>query len=303
MTHNVDIDTLRLFVKVAELGNISRAAEVLSLSQSSVSRSLKGLEQSLNAPLFHRTGRGVELTAIGTLALERAKELVDGCDMFVRDIREQSVGLTGVVSIALLTTYMKAVAVDLFDIVLQRYPGVTLRVLESFSAQHVEWLANGQVDIALITQYRTPPNAGDDVLAQSDLALVGQEPYGSENGDIRFACLNNVPLVLPALPNGLRVRMEEEALKQGIELRVVFEADSVEAQLALIRGSRCYAVWSQHSAGQKKYVRELHARRIVEPTLPRYVVLRTTTHRPLSRAAREVAHLLRRLVTAAHHKS
>lgn len=303
MTHNIDIQTLRLFLKVAELGNISRAADALSLSQPSVSRSLKALEQSLNAPLFYRTGHGVELTAIGALAIERAKIVVQGCDGFVRDIREQSSGPTGVVSIALLTAYMRTFAADLFDKVQQKYPGVILRMVESFSAQHEEWLANGQVDIALVTQYRELRIANEDVLAQSNLALVGQRSSASNDPDIPFCDLNNLPLVLPASPNGLRVRMEEEAQKQGIGLRVIFEADSLEAQLALIRRSRCYAIWSEHLTRQENYVNELHVRRIVAPTLPRYVVLRTTTHHPLSRAAREVAHLLRRLISDAHQTS
>ncbi|WP_353152106.1 LysR family transcriptional regulator [Pollutimonas bauzanensis] len=302
MTHNIDIQTLRLFLKVAELGNISRAADALSLSQPSVSRSLKALELSLNAPLFYRTGHGVELTAIGALAIEQAKIVVQGCDGFVRDIRERSSGPTGVVSVALLTAYMRSFAADLFDKVQQKYPGVILRMVESFSAQHEEWLANGQVDIALVTEYRELRIANEDVLAQSNLALVGQGPCASDYPDIPFCDLNNLPLVLPASPNGLRVRMEEEALKQGISLRVIFEADSLEAQLALIRRARCYAIWSEHLTRQENYTNELHIRRIVAPTLPRYVVLRTTTHHPLSRAAREVAHLLRRLISDAHQE-
>ena len=300
MTHNIDIQTLRLFLKVAELGNISRAADALSLSQPSVSRSLKALEQSLNAPLFDRTGRGVQLTPIGALAIEKARTIVQGCDEFVTDIRERSNGPTGVVSIALLTAYMRAFAADLFDQAQQKYPGVILRMVESFSAQHEEWLASGQVDIALITQYRALRVANEDVLAQSNLALVGQRLHAFRDTEIPFSDLNNLPLVLPATPNGLRVRMEEEALKQGIGLRVIFEADSLEAQLALIRRSRCYAIWSEHLALQENYANGLHIRRIVAPTLPRYVVLRTTTHHPLSRAAREIAHLLRRLISDAH---
>lgn len=300
MTHNIDIQTLRLFLKVAELGNISRAADALSLSQPSVSRSLKALEQSLNAPLFHRTGRGVQPTAIGELAIEQARIVVQGCDGFVSDIRERSNGPSGVVSIALLTAYMRSFAADLFDKVQKKYPGVILRMVESFSAQHEEWLANGQVDIALITQYHALRVANDDVLAQSNLALVGQRPYGSGDPDVAFSDLDQLPLVLPATPNGLRVRMEEEALKQGISLRVIFEADSLEAQLALVKRSRCYAIWSEHLALQENYANGLHIRGIVAPTLPRYVVLRTTTHHPLSRAAREVAHLLRRLISDAH---
>src|SRR5690606_9423723 len=228
MNHHIDIQTLRLFLKVAELGNISRAAEALSLTQPSVSRSLRALEQSLNATLFYRTGRGVQPTAIGELAIEQAKQVVEGCDRFVRDIRERSDTPSGVVSIALLTAYMRAYAADLFDEVQQKFPGVILRVVESFSAQHEEWLANGQVDIALTTQYRELRIANEDVLAHSDLVLVGQKPHASGKSVLAFSELNDIPLVLPASPNGLRVRMEEEALRQGIRLHIIFEADSIE---------------------------------------------------------------------------
>ncbi|MFC3339906.1 LysR family transcriptional regulator [Paracandidimonas soli] len=300
MADKIDIQTLRLFLKIAELGNISRAADACGLSQPSVSRSLKALEQSLNAPLFHRTGHGVQPTAIGALAIERARMVVDGCDGFVRDIREQANGPSGIVSVALLTAYMRAFAADLFDEVRRKYPGVMLRMVESFSVQHEEWLAKGQVDIALITQYRAPRVANEDVLAQSDLALVGQKPPTADKSDILFRDLNGLPLVLPATPNGLRVRMEEEAHRQGVQLRVIFEADSLEAQLALIRRYDCYAIWSEHLVRQENYDSEFHACRITQPSLPRYVVLRTTTHPPLSRAAREVALILRRLIGNAH---
>lgn len=300
MTDKIDIQTLRLFLRIAELGNISHAADALGLSQPSVSRSLKALEQALGAPLFHRTGRGVVPTTIGALAIERARMVVDGCDGFVRDIREQAGGPGGVVSVALLTAYMRAFAADLFDEVQRTYPNVMLRMVESFSAQHEEWLTKGQVDIALITQYRSPRVDNEDVLAHSDLALVGQEPVPGAGHNILFRDLHDVPLVLPATPNGLRMRMEEEASRQGVRLRIVFEADSLEAQLALIRRSRCYAVWSEHLVRQENYAAEFHACRIIEPTLPRYVVLRTTTHHPLSRAAREVALILRRLISHAH---
>src|SRR3546814_15485998 len=69
---------------------------------------------------------------------------------------------------------MRAFAADLFDEVQQKYPGVILRMVESLSAQHEEWLSSGQVDIALTTQYRALRVANDDVLAQSDLVLAGR---------------------------------------------------------------------------------------------------------------------------------
>ncbi len=299
-TSSPDLDSLRLFLKVAELGSISQTALAVGLSQPSVSRSLRALEENLQSSLFHRTGRGVQLTEVGEQAVVRARTLVDGADQFADEIRNQAQAPSGVVTVALLTAYMRDVAPDLFEEVRRRFPGVVLRLLESFSVQHEDWLASGRVDIALVTRYRKPSRDGQEVLAVSDMVVVGNPAVGGGEELMPFKELASLPLVLPAAPNGLRVRMEDVARRVGIRLNVVLEADSIEAQRAIIARERCYVMWSQHSVRQSGIDAMFASRRIVEPRLPRYVVLQTTTHHPLSRAAREVARILRRLVLAAH---
>jgi DNA-binding transcriptional LysR family regulator len=294
MTRTVDLQLLRLFVAVADHGNISHAAAALGLSQPSVSRGLQSLEQLVEAPLFHRTGRGVSLTQVGQQAVIRARDIVGQSDGFVREIRDLSRAPGGTVTVALLTTYMHTVAADLFDEVRERFPGITLRMLESFSVQHEDWLASGRVDIALVATYRPPRLEDGELLATSNLVLLGHAGLAARPGPIRFRDLAGLPLVLPAAPNGLRVRMDDVARRLGIRLNVVFEADSIEAQAALVRRKRCHAVWSESTA--QSQAARLMVNRIVQPSIPRYVVMRTTTHHPLERAAREVAQILRRLI-------
>ena len=61
----MDWDKLRVFHAVAEAGSLTHAGEALHLSQSAVSRQIRGLEQSIGAPLFHRHPRGLILTGEG----------------------------------------------------------------------------------------------------------------------------------------------------------------------------------------------------------------------------------------------
>ena len=63
----LDWDKLRIFHEVARIRNFSRAAEVMGLSQSAISRQIRALEESLDAPLFHRHARGLILTEQGEL--------------------------------------------------------------------------------------------------------------------------------------------------------------------------------------------------------------------------------------------
>jgi len=295
-----DLDALRLFVKVAELGNLSRAATVIGTTQPSVSRALRALESSLQAALFHRTGRGVKLTTVGEQTLPRARALLAHADQFSVDLRDQTRTPTGTVTVALLTMYMHMLAADLFDEVHRQFPGIVLRLLESFSVEHEDWLSNGQVDIALVTHYGKPGRDKQQVLAMSNVMVVGNPDLGGDGDELPFRTLASVPLVLPASPNGLRLCVDEEARRRGFRLNVVLEADSIEAQHAIISRERCYALWSQHSVRLQRFDASFAARRITDPRLPRCVMMKTTTHHPLSRATREVARILRRLVLAVH---
>ena len=83
------MDTLRAFLRVAELGSFTRAAETLGLPKASVSTAVQRLEASLGTQLLHRTTRRVQLTADGTAFYQRSRDLLDDMDelqgMFQRD--------------------------------------------------------------------------------------------------------------------------------------------------------------------------------------------------------------------------
>jgi DNA-binding transcriptional LysR family regulator len=71
----MDWDKLRVFHAVAEAGSLTHAGETLHLSQSAVSRQIRGLEETLGVTLFHRHARGLILTEQGELLLEATREM------------------------------------------------------------------------------------------------------------------------------------------------------------------------------------------------------------------------------------
>lgn len=292
----MDLKALRAFVKVAELGNISQAAISLGLTQSSLSRIIAALEKDLGGPLFHRTGRGVALTEIGESAVGRARNLVIDSEQLVADIRESGQAPSGVVTLAVLPSVLRSIAGDLFEEVRGAYPGVILRMLEGFSGQIEEWLAEGRADIAILSRYRETHTRDEEVLTRSYLMRVGVPDGKKARRTVAFRELAKVPLVLPAAPNGLRLAVDDVARRLRVKLNVVFEADSLEAQKAIVGRQGCHAVLSPQTITKEVAAGVFLARRIVDPDLPRLVVMSTTTHRPLSRAAREVARIVRRLV-------
>jgi DNA-binding transcriptional LysR family regulator len=91
----MDWDKLRVFHAVAEAGSLTHAGESLHLSQSAVSRQIRGLEESLGVILFHRHARGLILTEQGELLSEATREIqqrLSAVDARIRDSRDDVFG-------------------------------------------------------------------------------------------------------------------------------------------------------------------------------------------------------------------
>ncbi len=96
----VDLRVLRYFLAVADEGNITWAAELLQISQPTLSRQLKGLEDALGVTLFHRGPHQISLTPEGRLLRERAQELVQLAGKMEREVRELHGSLSGTIAIS-----------------------------------------------------------------------------------------------------------------------------------------------------------------------------------------------------------
>jgi DNA-binding transcriptional LysR family regulator len=91
----MDWDKLRIFHAVADAGSLTHAGEVLHLSQSAVSRQVRGLEESLNTTLFHRHARGLILTEPGELLFDATTAILkrlDAAEARIKDSEEEVFG-------------------------------------------------------------------------------------------------------------------------------------------------------------------------------------------------------------------
>ncbi len=98
----VNLRHLRVFIAVAETGNFSRAAEELLLSQSSMTVTIRQLEEDLGVRLLNRTTRQVQITADGEKFLSSARHVIDEFDRMIAAMRLSASQLGGTVRIAVL---------------------------------------------------------------------------------------------------------------------------------------------------------------------------------------------------------
>jgi len=136
---------MAVFVRVAESGNLSRAARELKLSQPSVSRIVGTLEARLGTTLLLRTTRSISLTEAGTLYLERAKYLLAEMEEAEQAARGVD-SLHGVVRLAMPVLYGTRAVIPALAPFLARHPDLRVEMIMSDARQN---LITDGVDVAI----------------------------------------------------------------------------------------------------------------------------------------------------------
>jgi DNA-binding transcriptional LysR family regulator len=124
----MELETLRIFVTVAELASFTRAAERLGLARAPVSTAVQRLEASLGARLLQRTTRSVRLTPDGEQFLERARTLVADADRLHAMFRQAGGALRGRLRVDLPTILARDVIIPRLPEFLATHPQVELAV-------------------------------------------------------------------------------------------------------------------------------------------------------------------------------
>lgn len=279
------------FVKVAELGSVSRAAVAADVPQSVVSRHIAQLEGDAGARLFRRTGRGVVLTELGQQLYPRIKRLIAESESFADEVRASRGVPVGDVRLGLLPSTVPALAGPLYQHVLKQFPQVRLHLTEGSSSQLQEMLDQGRLDLSLLLRDGGEASADEPVLLEGALCLVvaSSDPLAGRQ-EIRFEEVAKLPLVLPGEPHPLRERLALLARKLGLTLRIAAEANSIRLQHEIAASAAGYAITSLSIAPHDR--KRLVAVKIVEPVLSRAVVLAVARHRPHTLATREIHGLL-----------
>jgi DNA-binding transcriptional LysR family regulator len=147
----IDLRQLRYFIAVAEEGHVTRAAERLGMHQPPLSRQIKAIERGLDARLFRRKARGVELTDAGRALLASARatlaQLEHGLETTRRTARGEQGGLcVGCTSGAAFHPLIPRIIREFR----RAYPGVSVTLAEGFPYDLVEHMRSDQIDVAFI---------------------------------------------------------------------------------------------------------------------------------------------------------
>ena len=193
----MELRHLRYFVAVAEEGHITRAAERLDMQQPPLSAQIAALERELDAKLFRRKPRGVELTDAGRAFLEGARTMLAHLDRSCEKARRIARGDEGRICVGVTPTCMYHPFVpQVVREFRESYPDVALRLQEARSVELYQQLADERIDAAFV---RIPPS--DPTGVALDALLEEPMVVALPNGHAMTQRNENVPISLQELAN------------------------------------------------------------------------------------------------------
>jgi LysR family transcriptional regulator, low CO2-responsive transcriptional regulator len=287
---------LRVFLAVARHSSITKASHELHISEPSVHQQVKSLQMNFSRSLYHKVGRGIEITSDGRAFSTKASEILRKADELERHFgqtltarrpRNLAVGGSHVLSASIL-----APIVATFE---SRHSDVQVE-FKTKSSQFVERLVwADKIDLGLVTN-ATPSSLliMEPFRYEEMVAIISRRHALSRKRQLTMAELAQVPLIIRTRRKSSSNQILEEIEQHGLELNVVMKCDSAQAvKVAVTRGLGIGFLYRSHveqeiRTGELKVLNVTGLRKHVQS----FIIYKAG--RPLSPAAQECLELLRR---------
>lgn len=231
----MELRQLRYFVRVVELGSMSRAAVDMELVQSALSQQIARLEGELATRLLQRSAKGVTPTEAGLAFFGEAQLALRHVESAARAAQQSR--LSGSVSVGLAPTTAAVLGLPLMQAVRQRYPDVRLHLVESLSGHLAAMLNARQLDLAVL--FDTDPGRRWSVtpLAQEKLVLIRARAAALAPlpAKIPLSDLKDLPLILPSASHGLRHTVDQAMAGKKLRRLQPMEIDSLALLMDAVR--------------------------------------------------------------------
>jgi LysR family transcriptional regulator, nitrogen assimilation regulatory protein len=288
----MELRSLNYFVRIAELGSITRAASHLRLAQPALTRHVQRLEEELGVALFTRANRGVRLTEAGEKLLESASRILRDVERTGDEIRAQDAHPSGRIILGITPTLCPILVPELFSRMRRDFPRVELKVMHAGMLRLEAFLIDGHVDVALLSELSRSRLIVSTRLAEEEMVLVtqpGARPAGIVPGDE----LSRTPLVLG---DGLRAAMHALLAGRGIELRVEIEVNDNETMRLMVQRGAAASILPYSSVARECAAGVLAAHRITADGIFRTLALGVRASRTASVAREALARALTAVV-------
>jgi DNA-binding transcriptional LysR family regulator len=232
----MELRQLQHFIAAAEELNFTRAAARVHIVQSALSTSIRLLEEELNAKLFLRNTRQVQITPTGRAFLEKAREVLRSVEVSRETVAEVE-GLTrGSLSIG--TVHSLPSFLDLPSLIARYHaiaPGIEVRLRQGDFASLIQQLRSGQLDLAFLPLLEVPDDIFSGIIACEDLVAVTppNHPLAGRSG-VALRELIDYRFIDFDIGWGTRPIIDRAFGQAGLQRNTDFEATDLETVIDLV---------------------------------------------------------------------
>lgn len=172
------LEDMQSFVVICESGQLSRAANRLSTTQSALSKTVARLEAEFGIPLLERTTRGMAVTAAGAQLLIHARQLSNVCQDLQANMIQQRAANTGLLRIGVLPALTHGLLSPLIAHFLPTRPMARFRFESELSTRLMERLEDGHIDLAFVAlPDNMPRGLAHIALGQLRISVVARQDH------------------------------------------------------------------------------------------------------------------------------
>lgn len=221
---NVTLRQLRVFIEVARLQSFSRAGDLVGLTQSAVSRSVRELESEIGMKLVDRTTREVQLTDVGTNLVGSVSRLLSDLDDALREIRDIGEQRRGRVVVAASPT----VACRLMPVVIaacvREFPMISMSLRDDVQNDVIRKVKTGEVDFGVaIGPYPSDELHSELVMTDSFCVVMRHDHPLASRSEVPWKALAGQRLVLLDSASGSRPIIDMVLREHDVSVDVVQE--------------------------------------------------------------------------------
>ncbi|MBI1957868.1 MAG: LysR family transcriptional regulator [Candidatus Rokubacteria bacterium] len=282
----MDLRQLEIFVKVAEIGSFSRAAEALHLTQPTVSEHIRTLEDELGVRLLDRLGRGAAVTRAGELLVSYASRML----ALQREARQALDSFQGKMSGGLLigasTIPGEYVLPPLIGRFKDKYPEISITLLIGDSQAVVGWVVEGKAELGVVGA-RLPHRAVEyrELMPDEEVVVVPAGHAWHGRTQVTLEELRAEPLLIRERGSGTRAALEAALAAADLRLdafRIVGEMGSTQAIKQAVKAGVGISVLSRRAVEEECRHGLLWGLRVKDLSVTR--AFHVVTHRDRSRS-------------------
>lgn len=227
--NNLSIRHLRAFYAVAQDGSFTRAAESLHLTQSTLTATIKQLEEQVGLTLLDRTTRSVLLSSEGKRFLPVAERLLSDFDTALADLKAVSEQQQGQVGIAASPSTISRLLPSIVKRYQQQYPNIGIYLRDDGAGGIEQRILDNEVDFGVASNHSSHPDLSYLPLLSDRYGVVccPDHPLATGKPELPWDALEQQQLIYLTTDTGIRVQLAQ--FKQQGVLNIELDGPVIEA--------------------------------------------------------------------------